>query len=124
MRVQYGFPAVFVVFCCRRASGCRSQPRIGGMHSQSPFPTDAPDFSCIVVYESLRKFCRSQVQKCFFLFVILFSDFRSKRKQAPKMAGLKPELLQAVVIHFVLCCFLWSSKAEEENSKDHENIRM
>jgi hypothetical protein len=40
------------------------------------------------------------------------------------MAGLKPELLQAVAIHLVLCCFLWSSKAEEENSRDHENIRM
>ncbi|CAM6030786.1 unnamed protein product, partial [Sphagnum balticum] len=38
------------------------------------------------------------------------------------MAGLKPELLQAVAIHLVLCCFLWCSKAQEENSKDHENI--
>jgi len=56
--------------------------------------------------------------------VILFSDFGSEREEAPKMAGLKPELLQAVAIHLVLCCFLWSSKAEEENSKDHENIRM
>jgi len=38
------------------------------------------------------------------------------------MAGLKPELLQAVAIHLVLCCFLWCSKAEQENSKDHENM--
>lgn len=38
------------------------------------------------------------------------------------MASLKPELLQAVAIHLVLCCFLWCSKALEENSKDHENL--
>jgi hypothetical protein len=71
-----------------------------------------------------EKFVALKSRIFFSLFVILFSDFRSERKGAPKMAGLKPELLQAVAIHLVLCCFLWSSKAEEENSKDHENIRM